>query len=232
MSISFTLDLREDDWKEQVRGWSCQVLAIPGATVEALYARSVRVDSTWYQVDTPIAMIKWIHDGQPPASATVQITLTKDLEDRDISSLWKKLAIVLPVAASVVVAFITVYYQRTSIPPRPPPLHQSFTTWTVTGSLALGKLSRYQVVPSIKPPLTEINDDGTFQFEIPMQTRTDGSAIPPTMIFSPVIPGYSATVVHLEKDRSLIIAEDYGPHYDDTAHVITLTKAIPIKKAP
>jgi hypothetical protein len=215
MSICFILELRKDDWKENVNGWSCPALTIPGATLEALYA-SGQVNSTWYQVDTRVGLIKWLREGRPPASATAQIALTKELEDREVSSLWKKLAILLPAVASIIVALVTAYFAHPPISPTP---HQNCSLWTVAGAVALGDLTRYQVATTIKPPDTDLNDDGSFQFTIPVETRSDGSASPPTIIFSPRLGGYKPAVVHPD-------------NYASDGHRIRIPTPIAIEKAP
>src|ERR1700688_788335 len=215
MSIGFILELRKDDWRENVKGWGCPVLTIPGATLEALYA-SGEVNSTWYQVDTRFGMIKWLHQGRPPESATAQIALTKELEDREVSSLWKKLAIILPAVVSIIVAFITAYLAHSSTP------HQNCSLWTVKGEVALGDLSRHQVVTTIKPPDTDINDDGSFRFTLPTETRSGGGGgdSPPTIIFSPLVGGYKTAVVHPEKNS------------ERNGYNIRITTPIAIEKAP
>jgi hypothetical protein len=233
MSMSFLVDLRPDAWNEQLRGWSCPVLKIPGAEIDDLYASSHRVDSTWYTAETNIGMVQWVHDDQPPASSTAQLTLTKDLEDQDISIFWKKLAIILPLVFSLAAAVITAW-AKSQPPPSPPPLPQmsTFDIYHVTGTLALGGLPPSQLVTQFQPPNIAINDDGYFQFDLPIETRRDGARIAPTLLFFSLDPKYRTTVVHLSEGASSLNVHDFGLHYREHPNIIELTRPIPIERAP
>jgi hypothetical protein len=215
MSISFLLDLRHEDWNHSLKGWNCPLLKVPGAKIDDLYASSHRVDSNWYKSDTEVGIVQWIHDEQPPQLSTAKITLSKDLEDREISLLWKKLAIILPLLASLLVALIPRVGPAAHAPASP-----TFEVWTVKGTLALGDLPYQNLLPQVQPPNIVVNSDGSFQFDLPIETRQDGGHVSSTVVFYPNIKHYKAAVVHLEP-------EGYR------GHTIDLTKQpIPIEKTP
>jgi hypothetical protein len=99
----FTTRLTEADWDEALRGWRCPALSVPGAIVEALYVDGTRVDSATYEVLTPNRIIRWVPRNEP-AHVTVSIKLTEDLTLGSETDRWKKLAIILPVIATIVSA--------------------------------------------------------------------------------------------------------------------------------
>lgn len=103
--LGFTTTLTERDWDNELRGWRCPALKIPGAQVECVFASGDRVDKSWYEVSYELDIVRWVHS-ERPAQATILIKLTEELSTYELTLKWKKLAIVLPFAASIVVALI------------------------------------------------------------------------------------------------------------------------------
>jgi hypothetical protein len=104
-TIAFTVTVTEEDWDVRLGGWRCPALKIPGAKVESVYAFSDRVDSSRYEVKYELDIIRWVHPERPP-QATLQIKLTEELSTEEITLKWKKLAIILPLVTSILVALI------------------------------------------------------------------------------------------------------------------------------
>jgi hypothetical protein len=104
--IVFTTRLTEADWDETMRGWRCPVLSVPGAVVDAFYLDGNRVDSAHYEVLSGQAFIRWILADRPERAAVV-IKLTQELTLGAETDRWRRLAIVLPVVATIVAAAIS-----------------------------------------------------------------------------------------------------------------------------
>jgi hypothetical protein len=103
--IVFTTRLTEADWDDTLRGWRCPPLAVPGAIVEALYIEGNRIDTARYEVLSEQAVIRWTLSDQPQRAAAM-IRLTEKLTLGAETDRWKKLAIVLPVSATIISAGI------------------------------------------------------------------------------------------------------------------------------
>jgi hypothetical protein len=103
--IAFANRLTEADWDETLRGWRCPALAVPGAVVDALYVDGNRTDSAKYEVLPEHSIIRWTPTDQPQR-VTASIRLTKELTLGSETDRWKKLAIILPVAATILSACI------------------------------------------------------------------------------------------------------------------------------
>ena len=104
-TIAFTVTVTEEDWDVRLGGWRCPALRIPGAKVESVYVASDRVDSSRYEVKYELDIIRWLHP-ERPRQATIQVKLTEELSTEELTLKWKKLAIVLPLVTSIVVASI------------------------------------------------------------------------------------------------------------------------------
>lgn len=102
---AFIITLTQRDWDMELSGWRCPALKIPGATVECVFLSGNRVDQSWYEVNHELEIIRWVRSDRPP-QVTVLIKLTAELSTRELTLRWKKLAIVLPAIASIVVALI------------------------------------------------------------------------------------------------------------------------------
>jgi hypothetical protein len=119
--IAFANRLTEADWDETLRGWRCPALAVPGAVVDALFVDGNRTDSARYEVLPEHSIIRWTPIDQPQR-VTASIRLTKELTLGSETDRWKKLAIVLPVVATIVSAGITAAATLwRPLPPAPSP---------------------------------------------------------------------------------------------------------------
>ena len=105
-TIAFTMTVTEEDWDVRLGGWRCPALKIPGAKVESVYVSSHRVDSSQYEVKYELNIVRWVHSEPPPPQATLHVKLTEELSTEEMTLKWKKLAIVLPLIASIGVALI------------------------------------------------------------------------------------------------------------------------------
>lgn len=104
-NIAFTVTVTDEDWDARVGGWRCPALKIPGARVDSLYVSTALVDSSQYEVKYDLDIIRWARTEHPP-QATLHLKLTEELSTEELTLRWKKLAIILPLITSVVVAFI------------------------------------------------------------------------------------------------------------------------------
>jgi hypothetical protein len=114
--VVFAIRLTNEDWDEVMRGWRCPVLSVPGAIVEAVYVEGDRIDSARYEVLPQNTFLRWIASDHPQRVA-VSIKLTETLSLGSETERWKRLAIVLPVAATIIAAVISggaTYLSRTS----------------------------------------------------------------------------------------------------------------------
>jgi hypothetical protein len=104
--INFTVRLNEEDWETSRKAWRCPSLAIPSATIQDIFVGGDRVDKSNYQILKGPSAIRWI-PANPPMQIAVEIQLGEVLSRQSDTGYWKKLAIVLPVAATVLVALIS-----------------------------------------------------------------------------------------------------------------------------
>jgi hypothetical protein len=114
--VVFAIRLTNEDWDEVMRGWRCPVLSVPGAIVEAVYVEGSRIDSARYEVLPQNTFVRWIAADHPQRVA-VSIKLTEALSLGSETERWKRLAIVLPVAATIMAAVISgsaTYLSRSS----------------------------------------------------------------------------------------------------------------------
>jgi hypothetical protein len=111
--IAFPVTVTEEDWDVRLGGWRCPALKIPGAKVESVYVSTARVDSSLYEVKYDLDIVRWAHAEHPP-QATLHVTLTKELTTEELTVKWKKLAIILPLIASMIVALIAGLFSYSS----------------------------------------------------------------------------------------------------------------------
>jgi hypothetical protein len=104
--IAFNVRLAEADWDDTMSGWRCPALNVPGAKVESIYVEGTRVDSAKYEVLQSYAIIRWAA-GDRPTRATASIILTSALSLETETDRWRRLAIVLPVIATIIAALIS-----------------------------------------------------------------------------------------------------------------------------
>jgi hypothetical protein len=117
--ISFTVRLNEEDWEISRKAWRCPPLAIPSASIQDVFVGGDRVDKANYQVLKGPWAIRWI-PSKAPAQIAVEILLGEALSRQSDTGFWKKLAIVLPVAATILVAVISAITTYL-VTPRPDP---------------------------------------------------------------------------------------------------------------
>lgn len=119
--MDFTVTLSNDDWDRSKGGWRCTALQIPEIQVKNIYVDGTAVDEKLYDVNTVLLLIRW---SQPthPRQAAVHLQVDKALSTQELTSRWKKLAIVLPVVGSVAAALITALFTEASKAPSPSPV--------------------------------------------------------------------------------------------------------------
>jgi hypothetical protein len=72
--ITFTTRLSDGDWDEEMRGWRCPVLNVPGSVVEDLYVDGTRVDKAKYEILHSYSMIRWSSNKKPErVAATIKV---------------------------------------------------------------------------------------------------------------------------------------------------------------
>jgi hypothetical protein len=104
--IVFTTRLTDADWDDALRGWRCSPLAVPGAVVDELFIDGNRIDAAKYEVLPQHAVVRWTPP-EHPTRAVASIKLTEKLTLGAETDRWKKLAIILPVLATILSAAIT-----------------------------------------------------------------------------------------------------------------------------
>jgi hypothetical protein len=103
--IVFTTRLTEADWDDALHGWRCSPLAVPGAVVDELFIDGNRIDAAKYEVLPQHAIVRWTPPDRP-SRAVASIKLTEKLTLGAETDRWKKLAIILPVLATILSAGI------------------------------------------------------------------------------------------------------------------------------
>jgi hypothetical protein len=104
--ITFPTRLTDEDWDPTLSAWRCPALAIPKAEIRDLFVDGKRVDKANYQVLEGPPAVHWVPEDRPTGRIAAQIRLGAALSLESEKDRWKKLAIVLPVVASIVVALI------------------------------------------------------------------------------------------------------------------------------
>lgn len=105
-STVFANRLTTSDWDDTQRAWRCPALGIPGAAVQDLVINGARVDKAQYQVLLEQRLIRWVLPDTPDKVAAI-IELTQPLSLVSDTDRWKKLAIMLPVVATILAAAIS-----------------------------------------------------------------------------------------------------------------------------
>lgn len=109
---TFTATVTEQDWDKGLRAWRFPALKIPGARLESVFVSGVLVDTSSYEVNYDLNIVRWGDAKEHPRQAVFLIRLTKELSTEELTLRWKKLAVILPFAASVLVALITVLFSH------------------------------------------------------------------------------------------------------------------------
>jgi hypothetical protein len=114
--LAFAVTVTSRDWDASLNAWRCPALRIPGATIDAVFDRGLRVDPSWYESLPEHGLLRWVRSADAPSEATVFLNLTQELSTEDLTAKWKKLAIVLPFAASLIAAIISGTVTYLSVP--------------------------------------------------------------------------------------------------------------------
>lgn len=229
VAIAFTVGVGASDWNQELSGWRCPALRIPGAEVDAVYTQDGRADKAWYEVPAGLEIIRWVHGTRPPDNATLSLRLTKELSTQELTARWKQLAIVLPFVASIVVAAISAYVPKPK-PPSPPSPSPSVNVWTLKGAVKdLRQFDPHQVETYVMPPDLRLKDDFTFEGQLPIETKSDGSLALPNVVLFLKKSGFKTAVVHLvntgEKPAPGAI-DDYNQSIDPLRRIIEIRKPI------
>jgi hypothetical protein len=227
MAVAFTITVDSRDWSEELTGWHCSALAIPGGEVDAVYVQDGRVDKAWYEVPEGLSMIRWVHGTPPPSKATLALKLTKELSTQELTSRWRKLAIVLPFTASLLVGLISAIV--------PIPARTSMTSvWTLKGAVQnTGEFQAHEVQTFVMPPDLRLKPDFTFEGQLPIATREDGSlAFPNVILMLKDKAGFDVPVVHLVNPGQKLPASatEYSLDVDPTHHVIDIRTPIRFRR--
>ncbi len=119
MPITFTVTLKDKDWRDELRGWDCPALAIPSAEVTALRVEGKQQDPLDYSVVADHQIIQWKGGDPRPRSVLVSIKIVEELASpekvdearteakKTSDEEWKYRAIIAQVIGSVLVALIT-----------------------------------------------------------------------------------------------------------------------------
>jgi len=111
--LNLRITLTEDDWDQDVGGWRCPALKIPGAEVAAVFWLGREVPQTWYAILPAISVLKWSHQ-EIPKQVAVSIALTKQLSTEELTLWWKKFGIVVPIITVVLASLISLIGSRRS----------------------------------------------------------------------------------------------------------------------
>ena len=95
MAILFTITVTNRDWDQDLGGWRCPALGIPGAVVDAAYQGGQKIDESWYEVLEEHRIVRWTRETHPQ-QVTLSINLTEELTTEASTNRWKKLALYCP----------------------------------------------------------------------------------------------------------------------------------------
>jgi hypothetical protein len=225
MSIAFTVNIDKSDWRDQLSGWQCSPLAIPGAEVVSLYTQEARIDKAWYEIPEGLNTIRWVHGTPAPERATVAIKLNEELSTQELTAKWKKLAIVLPVVATLFVGIVAAL-----VKPRPDPSPSSVNDWTIKGTVQKSNDFLYSDVETyVMPPDLRLKQDYTFEGKLPIETLSNGYlALPNVILVMKEKKGFEPQVVHLTNpgEKLPINAEDYNLDINAMNKIIDIRKPI------
>jgi hypothetical protein len=117
-NISFTVRLTQKDWDTDRHAWRCPSLEIPSAEIDEIFVGGNPVIKENYRKLEGPAAVRW-NPPNPPDEAAAQIRLVKSLSLQSETDRWKKLAIVIPALASIVVALIAATATYVAKPDKP-----------------------------------------------------------------------------------------------------------------
>lgn len=160
MAVSFTTTLAQKDWDQGIGGWRCPALKIPSATVDAIYIDGVERNLKHIKVIDDLNIVKWLESGQPD-QAVLSIRIAENLSFESLTRKWKKLAIILPVVATVFAAILgpilTQYFSNSSTID----LDRVTITQKITGSAF--PLNIYAIVETER-----LLGEGIYMIEVPI----------------------------------------------------------------
>jgi len=229
LGIAFTVTVGESDWRGDLSGWNCSALAIPGAALEEVYAQDAKVDSACYEALGDLNLIRWRHGTRAPKKAIVTIRLKKELSTQELTLRWRKLAIVLPVLATLVLGSLTYVLPKPSQGDA-----AGISPWTIKGTvMRTGEFEATEVSTYIMPPDLRLKPDFTFSGQMPLLTTGSGTLQLPDVIFDiKHNPGFVAPVVHMANpgERLPPGAEDYNLEIDYRKKTIEIRRPIEIRR--
>lgn len=114
--IAFPLTLTKQDWAEELRGWRCPALKIPGAKVGDLLIAGNPANFSAYTVAHDLGVVRWA-GSERPEQVTVIIKLTEELSTKELTLWWRKFATFVPILAALVVGTLSYVTARTRCPP-------------------------------------------------------------------------------------------------------------------
>ena len=205
MSLSFMTVLAPRDWIEDVGGWRCEPLKIPGARVDALYAHNERLDPACYHVDPEEGVIRWARDSAHPRQTTASLVLDKPLVVQDVGVGWKRLQIVIPVvvALTTAVASLVTHTLEQRETPAVSTTHEVIpkaVNYSITGDIDLenGQLDKDKVQFWVRPPIFTIDPNGHFEGKVLLLVNEKGQFVdPPRLWIFSNRPGHSEPVVYV-----------------------------------
>jgi hypothetical protein len=147
---------------------------VPGAIIEAHYVEGNRVDTAKYEVLKEHAVIRWTPSDQPQRVAA-SVKLTEQLTLGTETDRWKKLAIILPVVATIVSAAIAgfaTYYSKAGVESKastnvPVPKNASAPSSATDADADNTSMKRAQAIPLGQPIMgVATQQERWFQFYI------------------------------------------------------------------
>ena len=185
-------------------------LAIPGADIEAVYTDGRQLDDAWFNVPDGHNIVRWVPGELPPEKANVALRLTKELSTRELTARWKKLAVILPFVASILVALISVLDPAGWRPAR-------VSEWTIKGSVTPPPgLTDVRLL--VAPPRSFVLSDGNFTSSVWVE---DGNDV--DLVLEPLgMSDYKPAVVYLQTPgRDMPFnAKHYAQQLDVEGHTI------------
>lgn len=116
MDIAFRVRLTNDDWDQELGGWRCPALRIPGSAIGDVFSGGKEINKDWYAARSEV--LRWTY-GKAPEEVAVSIVLTKSLSTDELTMRWRKAAVILPVIAAIVVALIGTMLPKAPSSPKP-----------------------------------------------------------------------------------------------------------------
>jgi len=104
--MHFTVTLTDDDWDQLKGGWRCSALQIPESSIKDIFVNGSIADKKSYQIDPELQLIRWAQKNRPK-QVGIQVSIKKELSTQELTTKWKKLAILLPIVGSLITAILT-----------------------------------------------------------------------------------------------------------------------------